>query len=156
MINIHKILCPVDFSDPSREALHFAVDLAERYGASVTLLHVYQVPAYAFPEGMVLAGPDVLASLVERIAQTLAAWREEAVRRSPRITVDSETAMGVAHAEILRVAKTGGHDLIVVGTHGRTGLSHVVLGSVAESVLRHATMPVLTIRAPRHSASRAA
>jgi nucleotide-binding universal stress UspA family protein len=150
MVHIKKVLCPVDFSDPSREAMHFAVDLAQRYGAEVVLLHVYQVPAYAFPEGMVLAGPDVLANLVDRIARTLAAWREDAAGRAAGLTVAAETAMGVAHTEILRVARERKADLIVVGTHGRTGLAHVFLGSVAERVLRTAPCPVLTVRPAAH------
>lgn len=142
-----KICCPVDFSEPSREAMRTSAELTRRFDAELTLLHVYQVPGYAFPEGFVLAGPEVLRDLVAHIEETLAAWRMEAEGIVPE-KVSVEVVMGVPFAEIVRFTRQGHYDLIVMGTHGRGGLRHVLLGSVAEKVVRKASCPVLTIRLP--------
>jgi nucleotide-binding universal stress UspA family protein len=149
MARVRKILCAVDFSEPSREALHYAADLAARFGADLVLLHVYQLPGYAFPEGIVLAGPEVLADLLGRIDASLQSWRTEAVARGAN-RVEITTAQGAPWSEIVRTAGEGGYDLVVVGTHGRTGLGHALLGSVAERVVRKAPCPVLTVRADHH------
>lgn len=153
-MRIQNILCPVDFSDPSREALHFAADLASQFGATLTLLNVYQMPGYALPEGVVVAGPQVLTEMVDSIERELERWRSAATSRGVK-DVRVATAMGTPHTEINRAARQGQHDLVVIGTHGRTGLKHVLLGSVAERVVRTAPCPVLTVRAadhPRHDA----
>jgi nucleotide-binding universal stress UspA family protein len=145
VVRVRKILCPVDFSAPSQEALHYAADLAQQFGAELTLLHVYQVPGYAFPEGVVMAAPEVLADLLASIDRALAEARTEAAGRGAA-RVATATAQGAPWTEIVRVAAEGGHDLIVLGTHGRTGIKHALLGSVAERVIRKAPCPVLTVR----------
>jgi nucleotide-binding universal stress UspA family protein len=144
-VRIHNILCPVDFSDPSREALHFACDMARQFEADLVLLNVYQVPGYALPEGVVVATPEVLNEMVTSIEKELDRWAEEA-RALGVQDVRTRTELGIAHTEINRVAREAGFDLIVIGTHGRTGLKHVLLGSVAERVVRTAPCPVLTVR----------
>lgn len=146
---IRKILVPVDFSDPSRDAMRFACDLAKRYEASVTLLHVYQVPGYALPEGYILAGPETVAELMSAIDKGMAGVKREAEAEGVR-DVATSVVQGVAFAEIVRAAREGMIDLIVMGTHGRTGLKHALLGSVAEKVLRKAPCPVLTVRHPEY------
>jgi nucleotide-binding universal stress UspA family protein len=153
-VKIREILCPVDFSDESREALHFGVELARLFGARLTLFNVYQMPGYALPEGVVLAGPEVLNELVDSIESDLRAWSDEA-RGLGAGEVAWETALGTPANEIERFARDHAIDLIVIGTHGRTGLRHVLLGSVAEKVVRHAPCPVLTVR-PRDHALHAA
>ena len=74
-MRIERILCPVDFSDASREALHFAADLAKQYAARLTLLHVYHVPAYTLPYGFVYPRPETLTTLFESIDRALGEWR---------------------------------------------------------------------------------
>jgi nucleotide-binding universal stress UspA family protein len=150
MVDVRKILCPIDFSEHSRQALRMAVDLARRFGAELTLLHVYQMPGYFFPEGVVLAGPDVMRDLTERVERTMAEWRADASAMGIG-EVHTQTAMGATSPEIVRTAEDGKFDLICIGTHGRTGLKHALLGSVAERVVRTAKVPVLTVRSlPEH------
>jgi nucleotide-binding universal stress UspA family protein len=146
---IRKILVPVDFSEPSREALRFACDLARRYEAQVTLLHAYQLPGYAFPEGYLVAGPASVNDLLGLVDKALAEARREA--EAEGVKVETRAVMGVAFAEIVRAAREGGFDLVVMGTHGRTGLKHALLGSVAEKVVRKAPCPVLTVRPSGHT-----
>jgi nucleotide-binding universal stress UspA family protein len=148
-MRVRTVLCPVDFSDASREALHFAADLARQYDAELHLLHVYQVPGYAFPEGVVVAGPEVMSSFLDEIDRSLGRWRLEAEERGAA-SVECTSLPGSAAAEIIRYAKKHDVDLIVVGTHGRGGFAHVLLGSVAEKVVRKAACPVLTVRATDH------
>jgi universal stress protein A len=147
-VAFQRILCPVDFSDPSRRALDLAVELAQRLGSTLTVLHVYAPPGYVLPEGYMPAGPEVLAEVELRTRESLEAWQKIA-QAGGAPTVDIATGIGPAAGEIVHQARTGGFDLIVVGTHGRTGLAHMVLGSTAERVVRLATCPVLTV--PLHS-----
>jgi nucleotide-binding universal stress UspA family protein len=148
-MQIRRILCPVDFSDPAREALHFAAELARQFNASMTLLHVYHPPGYTLPEGIVLPGPEALASLFEHIDRTLAEWRNEALARGAP-EVDTATAQGSPWHEIVECARRRDFHMIVVGTHGHTGLRHLLLGSVADRVVRQAPCPVLTVRPADH------
>jgi nucleotide-binding universal stress UspA family protein len=150
VVAIRKVLCPIDFSDTSRLALEYAVDLTQKLGADLTLLHVYQAPGYSMPEGLgvVMAGPEEMAAVVSGVEDTMKAWKADAEGLGAH-DVKTETALGGTQAEIVRVAKEGGHDLIVMGTHGRTGIGHALLGSTAEKVIRHASCPVLVVRQPR-------
>jgi nucleotide-binding universal stress UspA family protein len=144
-MKVRRILCAVDFSDPAREAVHYGADLARLFDADLTLYHVYHFPGYGMPEGSyVLPGPETMAKMFARIDERLAEWRTAAVERgAPR--VDVATGEGSAWHQIVERAK-GGYQLIVIGTHGHTGLRHVLLGSVADRVVRHAPCPVLTVR----------
>lgn len=146
---MRKILCPVDFSEPSREAVHYASDLAVQFGAELTLLSVYHVPGYAMPDGVLVAGPEALTEIAADVDDQLERFRVEAVARGAS-NVLTESAMGAPHVEIVRYARENDHDLIVIGTHGRTGLKHVLLGSTAEKVVRTAPCPVLTVRTEDH------
>ena len=142
MIAIKRILIPIDFSDTSTAAVGYGVDLAERYGASVHLLHVIErsaiPPEPEFPLG-IFEGQTVAR---ERLVDVLNAAQRKAFR--------SEVAVTVGHPshEIVRYAKEHDIDIIVMGTHGRTGASHMLMGSVAEKVVRKAPCPVLTVRHP--------
>jgi nucleotide-binding universal stress UspA family protein len=140
-----KILCPVDFSPASRETLQVAIDLARRFGATLTVFHAYPLPGYTLPEGTVLPRPQMLQELSEQADLHLAEWKEIAARGGAT-SVATAKSVGEPAAEIVDFAQQGGFDLIVLGTHGRTGLAHVLLGSVAERVVRRAKVPVLTIR----------
>jgi nucleotide-binding universal stress UspA family protein len=141
----NKILVPVDFSAHSVRAVHYAAELSKTYTAPVTLLHAYQTLNYALPEGYVFYSPEQLAELSRALDEQMAQTRAIA-ERAGALDVDTKMLMGSAHAEILRVAEEEKFDLIVMGTHGRTGLGHAFMGSVAERVVRQAPCPVLTVR----------
>jgi nucleotide-binding universal stress UspA family protein len=140
-----KILCPVDFSDASRSALQVASELARRFDGEVTVFHAYPLPGYTLPEGTVLPASGMLQEMAEQTDALLARWKAEAVADgAPRVSTGK--AVGEPASEIVAAAEDGKFDAIVVGTHGRTGLAHVLLGSVAERVVRRAPMPVVTVR----------
>jgi nucleotide-binding universal stress UspA family protein len=146
MSPIRKILVPTDFSEGSAAATEQALTLAHAFEASVTLLHVYQVPAYVFPDGSTfVAGPEV-AARIEREAEDAIAAAARSAEQKSGVPVLTRTAIGAPFEEILRAARD--FDLVVMGTHGRTGLRHLILGSVAERVVRQASCPVLTVRVP--------
>jgi nucleotide-binding universal stress UspA family protein len=143
-----KILCPVDFSDASRSALQVASELARRFGGEVTVFHAYPLPGYTLPEGTVLPASGMLQELAEQTDALLARWKSEALADGAP-GVETAKAIGEPAAEIVAAAEDGKFDAIVVGTHGRGGIAHMLLGSVAERVVRRAPMPVVTVRPPK-------
>ena len=143
-----KILVATDFSPHSALALQLAADVSRRYDASVTLLYVYEPIAYALPEGYQLFTEPQLDELFLAFRKQLAEQKQAALAAGA-LRVETQLSTGSAASEICALAETGSFDLIVLGTHGRKGLSHVVLGSVAERVLRTAPCPVLTVRDKR-------
>ena len=149
-----KILVPVDFSEPSTVALETAVALAKDYDASLTIVHGYEPLAVAVPEGYQLFTEEQLNRMFEEFQRELAEQRRRAELAGAR-RVDTELLHGFAVSEIQNFAQQCNFDLIVMGTHGRRGLSHAFLGSVAERVVRLAPCPVLTVRAARASANKA-
>ncbi|MCG8557879.1 MAG: universal stress protein [Proteobacteria bacterium] len=138
------ILCPVDFSQASDESFRYAVDLASRLGAEVHVLHVYQLPAYAFPDGALLPGAAWTTRILEAAQKELNTFLMR-FRDAP-VKLHHHLVEGTPHVEINRLANVLEAQLIVMGTHGRTGLAHLVMGSVAERVVRSAERPVLTVR----------
>jgi universal stress protein A len=146
--SIKRILVPVDFSDCSKKALRYALALAREHSGSLDLLYVAALPSY----GPVDYGPmdygnlqeEMVASATKELAKTIA---EEIGKAVP---AEAIVRSGVAAREIIDVARTLPADLIVVSTHGRSGLKHVLLGSVAEQVVRHAPCPVLVVREREH------
>ncbi|MEY4581577.1 MAG: hypothetical protein RL701_6280 [Pseudomonadota bacterium] len=145
---IQKLLVPTDFSEHSAFALEWGADLAKRYGASLTLVHVYPVVNYAAAEGFALYTPQQLANLLTQLDQQLKAAAAQA-RAAGLTAVETSLVQGDAYQELLALAPN--YDLVVMGTHGRTGLKHALLGSVAEKLVRTATCPVLTVRANTQS-----
>jgi len=139
-----RICCPIDFSDASRAAMEVAADLAQRFGAALTLLHAYPVPGYTFPDGSVVASPRMLQELADQAAKHVGEWKRQAEELGAP-TVNAETLVGEPASEILAHARDRGIDLLVLGTHGRTGLEHALMGSTAERVVRRARCPVLTV-----------
>jgi nucleotide-binding universal stress UspA family protein len=139
------ILVPTDFEQPSLYATDLAVALATTFDAELTLLHVWEIPVYPHSE-FVLSSVD-LTSKIERAA---AARLDEALRkvRLQLPKAKSRLQMGVPWQEIMSATSSLHADLIVMGTHGRHGLRHAFLGSVAEKVVRLSTVPVLTAHAP--------
>jgi nucleotide-binding universal stress UspA family protein len=147
MLTLKRILCPTDFSPPSEAALDTAIELARRFDADLELFHAQDLPAYVFPDGVLPVSPEILSSLESAAAKELDRLAERA--RSAGVRITTASAFGANHVEILRRADETHADLIVMGTHGRTGLAHVLLGSVAERVVRRARCPVLTVRSPQ-------
>lgn len=141
-----KVLCPIDFSEPARAAMDAAVEIARQTDAELVLFHAYQLPGYTLPEGSVVASPRMLQELADQAEAHLRDWKAIAASAGAR-RVSAEKGIGEPAFEIVEVARELGCDLIVLGTHGRTGLAHALLGSTAERVVRRAGCPVLTIRA---------
>lgn len=141
MLPVHTILHPTDFSERSTHALQLACSLARDHGARVVVLHVLAPPAVAYGEA--------LTSYAEEAERRAA---EEKLNRlqlpDPAISLERRLTEGEPAERILQVAEEIHADLIVMGTHGRTGLSRLLMGSVAEQVVRQAPCPVLTIKAP--------
>ena len=146
MINVRKLLVPVDFSDFSERALAVAADLAEKFGATLHLVHVYPAAAYVAPP--LIAGPVVVGQFREESQRVFDAFVAR-VKGELKAEIDASLQEGVPHVEIIRCATDVKADMIVMGTHGRTGLDHLLLGSVAERVVRGSTIPVLTVPRPR-------
>jgi nucleotide-binding universal stress UspA family protein len=153
-----RILVPTDFSTGAENAAVTAVALAAAVGGRVDLVHWYNLPALMTPDGSTF-GPTA-AQLVEAGERADAALGEalQALRArvGGRVRIEGATRIGSAADEILRIAETGRYDLIVMGTHGRTGIRRLMLGSVAENVLRRSPIPVLTVRAHDAEDARAA
>jgi universal stress protein A len=145
-----KILVPVDYSPSSKLALEWALVMAESMDASVHVLHTWEVPHYLRPDLTVWSGEisETLADHTRAEADKGMRGFLAAAKVEGRPNVTSQVLPGTPYATILEVVKQQGFDLIAMGTHGRTGVAHLLLGSVAEKVVRHAPCPVLTIRAP--------
>jgi nucleotide-binding universal stress UspA family protein len=141
----HRILVPTDFSADAQQANRAASELSRIYSAPLTLVHVYDLVAYPLPEGYVMYTPGQLARMWAEFEERLARARSDA-RDAGAVQPDSRLLQGLTAAEIVRFAKEGGYDLIVMGTHGRSGLARVLLGSVAARVVRTAVCPVLTVK----------
>ena len=142
-LHIQSILVPIDFSNASRKALQYALPFAQQFGAKVTLLYVVEpvaTPDFAYyplmmeNDKIVAAGHKELDKLCVR----------EAI--DPRFIEKKLVRNGVAYREITEAAKNLKVDLIVISTHGNTGLKHLMLGSTTERVVRHAACPVLVVR----------
>lgn len=139
-----RICCAIDLSETSRVAMRQAADLARALGAELDLVHA-PVRLPGAPEMLAFGAPEVQAGEAEQLRRTVSAWEAEATQRSGA-PVAAVVAPGDAAAEVLRHAATRGAGLIVVGTHGRTGVKRLVLGSVAERIVREARIPVLVAR----------
>jgi nucleotide-binding universal stress UspA family protein len=140
-----KILCPLDFSKHSNRALDIACELARDNQATLTIMHAYVIPSYPLPEGYVLASSETVAEILSKTQQAMNEARAKAVANGVP-NVDIVMSEGAPFSEIVRAAREHGSDLIVIATHGRTGLKHALLGSVTEKVVRKAPCAVLTIR----------
>jgi nucleotide-binding universal stress UspA family protein len=140
----NRILVPTDFSDPSSEALATAIAFAQLAGATLDLVHVAVEATYALPPPIDVASvPIDMTRVMERVAEGLAT--EEARVRAAGIPCETATLVGRPDTEIVARANETGARLIVMGTHGRSGLAHALLGSVAERVVQHSPCPVLIV-----------
>lgn len=148
-MQIRRILVPVDFSERSVPALRYALDIAKEMGARVDVVHVWEPPAYVAPDMMVsLAEEDGDRTIAElartEISKEMQRLLEELNERGDG-GVKGRLEVGAVPKTIINLANSGEYDLVVIATHGRTGISRLVLGSVAEQVVRSAECPVLTL-----------
>jgi len=146
MAVVNQILVPTDFSACSDAALDYATMLAATFRAPVAIVHVFEDPfvAAAYSEAYAALPPDMRASMLREIETRLAERRRRAEHRG--VTTVTEVLTGRTSRVIAEYAAAHATDLIVMGTHGRTGLGHLLVGSVAERVVREAPCPVLTVR----------
>jgi nucleotide-binding universal stress UspA family protein len=144
-MEIRRILAPTDLSELAEQGLKNALQLAEVFGAKLLLLHVVEPPPYPV-EGILPSplGATLLDDLERQASNELAELLPEAQGR--KVEVARRVVSGIPYRRIVEVAEEEKTDLIVMTTHGRTGFSHLVMGSVAEKVVRTASCPVLTIR----------
>lgn len=148
MINIKKVLFPTDFSENSNYAFDYAVGLAQKLGARIYILHVIH-------ELIDTTGFYIPNISLDQLQKDLEKGAEEMMgmfcgeRMGDFKDYEWMNVIGLPHIEILNVAKEKGIDMIVMGTHGRTGIDRVFFGSTAEKVLKKAPCPVLTVRHPQ-------
>lgn len=147
MQTFKHILVPTDFHEASASALTLAVSMAQAFGAKLTLLHVWEVPVYPYMDFMLNSAliSRVEDAAVSGLAQALATLQKTLP------TAESKLKTGTPWQGVLDAIGELGVDLVIMGTHGRRGLSHLTLGSVAERVVRLAPVPVLTVHAPTES-----
>jgi nucleotide-binding universal stress UspA family protein len=148
---IKRIVVATDFSDLASEAVETAVAFAHDSGATLDLVHVASELAFAVPPPMeMVTVPFDMAGAVRDAGERLSA--EEKRVRARGVTCEGNVLVGRADTQIVEHADKTGSDLIILGTHGRSGLPHALLGSVAEKVVQHAHCPVLTVplRQPRN------
>lgn len=150
MIKLKRTLAATDFSESSEHALRYACEFADAFGAELHLLHVSEPPAAAYSEfGIGYVGVQELEEELRRGAETKldtlpgSQWQG-------KLAITRKVVMGTPFVEIVTYAREHDIDLIVVGTHGRGAIAHMLMGSTAERVVRKAPCPVLTVRAEAH------
>ena len=146
ILKLNSILVPIDFSRISQKALDYAVPLAKQFGAKITLLHAIEPPPYSIDLTYVPMGEGFPTGPMKKELDALAKKVIE-----PELLKDVIVEVGTAFEVITNVARDFKADLIVITTHGRTGLKHVFMGSTAERVVRHAPCPVLVVREHEHA-----
>jgi nucleotide-binding universal stress UspA family protein len=142
---IHSILVPIDFSIHSKNALKYAIPLAEKFNASLHLVYVVEPTIYPADLGF---GQVVLPGVEEELREKGEGELDALMRREigKRLKATTAVRTGNPHQEILREAEEKGVDLIVVATHGHSGVEHMLFGSTADRIVRRSKVPVLTIR----------
>jgi nucleotide-binding universal stress UspA family protein len=144
-MQFRHILAPTDFSEYSKQAVTSALELAQKFGAKLTILHVIELPPYPV-EGYV--PPSLSATFMDDLERQATADLAQLAPQAEAANVEVARviAVGTPYRKIIETAEAEHVDLIVMATAGRTGFSHLVMGSIAERVVRTATCPVLTIR----------
>jgi universal stress protein A len=139
-----KILCPIDFSEFTNEIIEYALDITKRYNAELHLIHIIPNLNYFTPYESFFTPENLI--VVERNMETEVNKDFDKIMKTIGIPVKKVIRTGAAFVEIIDYVKSESIDLIVIGTHGRTGIEHILIGSVAEKVVRKSPCPVLTIR----------
>lgn len=146
--HLKKVLVPLDFSEPARKAMHYAKAFAQQFGAELTLLHVVEPLSYPPDFAVVpLLPPDAEGARVKELTKHLEALAAEI---GPEVKTEAAVVVGRPWQGVVDYAKENDTDLIVLSTHGYTGLKHALLGSVTEKIVRHAPCPVLVVRDEEH------
>ncbi len=140
-----KILVPIDFSEYTDDILAYAREIAQKFGSSIHLMHIIPNMDYFTPYESFIAAENMV-TVQKGIEGEVAKDMEEVAGKLAGIATTSAVRTGVAFVEIIDYVRSEGIDLIIMGTHGRGGLEHILIGSVAEKVVRKAPCPVLTIR----------
>ncbi|MDP6700618.1 MAG: universal stress protein [Candidatus Latescibacteria bacterium] len=148
MTKLKKILIPTDLSEYARYALPYAVELARTNGAEIHLVHVLDTTWLA--PAAAAEFPGQLSVAIDNSEELAAETLREMGADIKEVPVHTKTLVGAPHVEIVRYARQQETDLVVVSTHGRTGLSHALIGSVAEKIVQMAPCPVLTVKHPEH------
>ncbi|HEX7625358.1 MAG TPA: universal stress protein [Anaeromyxobacteraceae bacterium] len=138
------ILVPTDFGEPSQRAVELALELAKTHGAELTVMHTCEFPTYAY-EGMGAFPTDLLTPIEELARKKLDELVSSLSQRGA--SPEGVLKLGTPWQEILHAIQETRADLVVMGTHGRRGVAHALLGSVAEKLVRMSPVPVLTVRA---------
>jgi nucleotide-binding universal stress UspA family protein len=149
-MDFRKMLVPVDYSQHSKRALTIAGELAQRYSGKLAIVHVWDRPTYLTEAIMVghVNGPRRLTDLiVENAEQDMKAFLAE-VALPAGVEHGDKLLSGDPASELLKEIEHGGYDLVVLGSHGRSGLERLMMGSVAEKIVRHSRVPVLTVPRP--------
>jgi nucleotide-binding universal stress UspA family protein len=149
---IKKILCPVDCSEGSKAALDYALFAAKQFSAETHIVHVWHVSTHVRPDlsvWMEAHGQQPISTMVALEAKAETERFLSTLDDSVRAGIHVHVIEGEPSRAITDLADRDHFDMIVIGTHGRTGLLHMALGSVAERVVRHAHCPVLTVRIPK-------
>ena len=151
MIQLNRILVPTDFSEFSKPAMDHGCAIAARFAAQLHLLHVVPDPAMLVPEAAAFSVESMQAQTDAMVAESV-----EALKKLPTDGWDDgqpivrDVRIGTAFMEIIEYAREKDIDLIVIGSHGRSGLMHILMGSVAERIVRKAPCPVLTVKPKGH------
>lgn len=155
MKNLNKIICPVDFSEPSDAALISAVELAKRFSAEIILVHAINEldptpsPSYTLTHHLMDQIPQIMRQMTENANKAMQELIENHV--GEQIPTNRRVVIGDPAQSIVNLAEDEQADLIVMATHGRSGIKGLVFGSVAEKVVRSASCPVLTMRYKKKS-----
>ena len=153
-MKINKILFTTDFSDYSLYPLNYAVDLAEKYSASLTLIHVIELIIAPVDYSWESYGVAYNVSEIEKKATEFAKQKFETILKDKipaQLKTDYEICYGKPFREIINFAKKGKFDLIVMSTHETSGLSEIIFGTTASKVVKKSPIPVLTVRHPDHT-----
>jgi universal stress protein A len=146
-----RILVPVDYSPSSRHSAEYALSLAAKVGAAVDVVHVWDKPTYVSDAVMVRRPGEEQRSLADLVRENAESDMKDfmsGLAVPPGVTVGRRLCSGEPVSTLVAELKKGEHQLVVIGTHGRTGLAHVLLGSVAERLVRYSPVPVLTVPLP--------
>ena len=148
MLEIKRILCPVDFSDSSEPSLNYAVAIARRFNAKVYIVYVSDMEDFNYDNDTLLEGDSISEASVRGEKANLINRIPENIRNE--IEIETKILFGIPNEEIVNFADEQKIDMIVMGTHGRTGLKHVLMGSISEKVVGKSTCPVLLIKHDYH------
>lgn len=144
MKTIKTILVPIDLSDSSVLVLESAVSLASQLNSKLIVIHAVPMTAIAMPiEGQAVYNEEMIEEVLDESRKSLSEFLQN--NADPKLDIAEHVVLGEPTIEINTFAEKNGCDLIIMGTHGRTGLKHLLMGSVAEHVLRHSNIPVMSV-----------